>query len=69
VTEYPVSGATPTSLQAEPDMQTITASFHQPLIAGLPKGRMSSDPGLTGSWTTINNGDTPADGSSPTYPG
>jgi hypothetical protein len=69
VTEYPVSGAAPTPLQAEPDMQTITASAGQPLIAGLPKGRMSSDPGLTGSWTPINDGDTPADGSSPTYPG
>lgn len=69
VTEYPVSGATPTPLQAEPDMQTITASAGQPLIAGLPNGRMSSDPGLTGSWTIINDGDTLADGSSPTYPG
>ena len=69
VTEYPVSGATPTPLQAEPDMQTITASADRPLIAGLPNGRMSFDPGLLGSWTTINDGDTPADGSSPTYPG
>lgn len=69
VTEYPVSGAAPTPLQAEPDMQTITASAGRPLIAGLPNGRMSSDPGLTGSWTTINDGDTPADGSAPTYPG
>jgi Lipoprotein LpqB beta-propeller domain/Sporulation and spore germination len=69
VTEYPVSGATPTPLQAEPGMQTITASAGHPLIAGLPHGRMAFDPGLLGSWTTINNGDTPADGSSPTYPG
>jgi hypothetical protein len=30
---------------------------------------MSFDPGLLGSWTTINDGDTPADGSSPVYPG
>jgi hypothetical protein len=30
---------------------------------------MSSDPGLTGSWTIINDGDTSADGSSPAYPG
>jgi hypothetical protein len=50
-------------------MQTITASWGQPLIAGFPKGRMMSDAGLTGSWMPISDGDTPADGSSPTYPG
>ena len=69
VTEYPVSGAAPTSIQAVPDMQTITASLGAPLIAGLPKGRMVSDAATTGSWMTINDGDTPADGRSPTYPG
>lgn len=69
VTDYPVSGGTPRPLQADADIQTITASFRQPLIAGLPKGRMVSDAGLTGSWMPINNGDTPADGSWPTYPG
>jgi hypothetical protein len=69
VTEYPVSGAAPTSIQAVPDMRTITASAGAPLIAGLPKGRMVSDAATTGSWMMINDGDAPADGSSPTYPG
>jgi hypothetical protein len=70
VTEYPVSGATPQPLQAEDGMQTITASYGQPLIAGLSNGRMVADAGLTGSWMSINNADdTPAGGSSPTYPG
>jgi hypothetical protein len=69
VTEYPVSGGTPQSWQADTDMQTITASSGQPLIGGLSKGRMMTDAGLTGSWMPINDGDTPADGSSPTYPG
>jgi hypothetical protein len=50
-------------------MQTITASFGRPLIAGLPKGRMVADASLTASWLPVNDGDTPADGSSPTYPG
>ncbi len=50
-------------------MQTITASSGQPLIAGLSNGRMEADASLTGSWMPINDGDTPADGSSPTYPG
>jgi hypothetical protein len=69
VTEYPVSGATPVPIQAEDGMQTITASPGQPLIAGLMNGHMVSDASLTGSWMTINDGDTPAVGSSPTYPG
>jgi hypothetical protein len=70
VTEYPVSGGTPTSIPADPDMQTITASSPgQPLIAGLPKGRMKTDASPIGSWMFINDGDTPANGSSPTYPG
>ena len=69
VTEYPVSGATPTSIQAIDGMQTITASSGQPLIAGLSNGRMDADPGLIGSWTGIYDGDTLADGRSPTYPG
>jgi hypothetical protein len=69
VTEYPVSGANPTPIQAEAGMQSITASWKQPLIAGLQNGSMVSDAGLQGSWMPINDGDTPADGSSPTYPG
>jgi hypothetical protein len=70
VTEYPVSGATPVPIQAIADMQTITASWGQPLIAGLSSGEIMSDAGLTGSWLAVNDpGDTPADGGSPTYPG
>jgi hypothetical protein len=70
VTEYPVSGGSPTSIQADPDMQTITASSPgQPLIAGLPKGRMKTDASPIGSWMFITDGDTPADGSFPAYPG
>jgi hypothetical protein len=70
VTEYPVSGATPQPIQAVADMQTITASSGQPLIAGLSNGRMEADTSLTGSWMAISNADdTPANGSSPTYPG
>jgi hypothetical protein len=69
VTDYPVSGAASKPIQAVADMQTISASFGQPLIAGLSNGRMESDASLTGSWMAINDGDAPANGSSPTYPG
>ncbi len=69
MTEYPVSGAASQPIQAVADMQTITASYQQPLIAGLSNGRMESDASLTGSWMAINDGDAPANGSSPTYPG
>jgi hypothetical protein len=69
VTEYPVSGATPVPLQAEDGMQTITASPGEPLVAGLQNGHMVSDASPTGSWMTINDGDTPAEGTAPTYPG
>jgi hypothetical protein len=69
VTEYPVSGGTPTSLQADPEMETITASSGEPLIAGLRKGGIKIDPGLQGSWLPVSDGATPAVGTSPTYPG
>ena len=55
MTEYPVSGGTPTPLQADPEMETITASYRQPLIAGLRRGGMLEDPGLTGSWLPVND--------------
>ena len=64
VTEYPVSGGTPTSIPADPEMQSITASSGQPLIAGLPDGHMKSDASVTGSWTPL-----PGAGNSPAYPG
>lgn len=71
VTEYPVSGGTPTPISSDPGMQTITASFGQPLIAGgLPKEQMASDASPTGSWLPLtDNNDVPVNGSSPTYPG
>jgi hypothetical protein len=69
VTEYPVSGGTPQPGQADPDMQTITASAGEPLIAGFQQGHMKADASLNASWMTINDGDTPAVGSAPTYPG
>jgi hypothetical protein len=69
VTEYPIGGAAPVAVQAEDGMQTITASWGQPLIAGLQNGHIVTDPNATGSWTPLNDGDTPATGSVPTYPG
>jgi hypothetical protein len=63
VTEYAVSGGTTTPLPAYSGIQTITASSGQPLIAGLPKGLMVADAGLTGSWMTLGAGSAPA------YPG
>jgi hypothetical protein len=69
VTDYPVSGGTSTSIQGDPGMQTITASYQQPLIAGLSRGGMAADASLTGSWMPIKDGDTPANGTSPIYPG
>jgi hypothetical protein len=64
VTEYPVSGGAPTSIPADPEMQTITASSGQPLIAGLPDGHLWYDASLTGSWLPLDY-----DGTSPAYPG
>ena len=69
VTDYPVSGGTATSIQADPGMQTITASYKQPLIAGLSRGTMATDASLTGSWMPIPGNATPATGISPVYPG
>ncbi|MGH3247932.1 MAG: LpqB family beta-propeller domain-containing protein [Trebonia sp.] len=64
VTEYPVSGGTPTPIPADSEMQSISASYKLPLIAGGPKGKMVADASLTGSWMTIDGL-----GSAPTYPG
>jgi hypothetical protein len=69
VTLYPVSGGTPTPIEAYPGMNTITSSSAGQLIAGLGNGHMVFDAGLTGSWGLVNDGDTPASGSSPTYAG
>jgi hypothetical protein len=64
VTEYPVSGGASTSIPAEPDMETITASSGHPLIGGLAKGNLVADASLTGAWLPISG-----TGTGPTYPG
>lgn len=71
VTEYPVSGGTPISIPTDSTMQTIAASYGQPLITSvqLPNEQLASDASLTGSWMAITNGDTPISGTPPTYPG
>jgi hypothetical protein len=63
VTEYPVNGGAATSISATAQMQSITASAGNVLIAGLAKNRMVVDTSLTGSWVPI------ASGLSPAYPG
>lgn len=69
LTEYPVSGApSPTPIQAVPGMQTIAASWGQPLVTSLSNGQLMSNPSPTGSWMGVSDGDTPAKGSSPIYP-
>lgn len=70
VTDYPVSGGTSQSIQADQHMRTITASWGQPLVAGFQDGGMRTDASPTGSWSNpISDGDTPANGVSPIYPG
>lgn len=70
VTEYPVSGGTPTTISADPGMQTVTASSGKPLIAGLPKGKMAYDAGTSGSWLPLaGKHGAPVLGSYPVYPG
>jgi hypothetical protein len=66
VTEYPVSGGTPAPIPADSDspIQTITASYGQPLIADLSKGDMVANASLTGSWMPVDGA-----GSAPAYPG
>lgn len=64
VTEYPVSGGTPTSIPVDSDLQTITASAGNLLVGDGGQGRIVSDASLTGSWTVV-----PVVGSAPSYPG
>jgi hypothetical protein len=64
VTEYDVSGGAATSIPAYPDMETISASSQQPLIAGLSNGSMVANASLSGSWMTLDGS-----GSPPVYPG
>jgi hypothetical protein len=62
-TEYPVNGGSPTSIPVTPNMQTITASWKNILIAGMSEGKLGADVSLTGSWTRLGGGVAPA------YPG
>ena len=63
LTEYPVDGGSATSITAESRMQSISASWKSALLAGLPKGGMSADASLGGSWLSFGAG------ISPVYPG
>jgi hypothetical protein len=63
-TEYPVSGGSTTSIPVDSDMQSITASSKNLLIAGLPNNRLATDVSVNGSWTPL-----PGSGTAPAYPG
>jgi Lipoprotein LpqB beta-propeller domain/Sporulation and spore germination len=74
LTEYPVSGGTPTSQMLDQKVESITASGpSEPLIAGIANDQMIEAQSLTGAWTSIVTGvtgaQTPVRGNSPTYPG
>jgi hypothetical protein len=64
VTDYPVSGGTATPIPVETGMKSISASYGQPLIAGMPKGQMVADASTSGSWMGTNTV-----GATPVYPG
>jgi Lipoprotein LpqB beta-propeller domain/Sporulation and spore germination len=63
VTEYPVTGGTPTPLPVDDGMKSITASWNNQLVTGLANGKLAVDKKTTTSWTTLGTG------SSPAYPG
>jgi hypothetical protein len=74
LTEYPVSGGTPTSQMLDQHVGSITASGPGgALIAGIDKDQMIEATSLTGAWTSVVAGptgaQTPVRGNSPTYPG
>jgi hypothetical protein len=70
LTEYPVNGGTPTSQTLDQNVESITASPGQALIAEVAKGEMIEASNLTGAWATIaTSAGTPVKGVSPTYPG
>jgi Lipoprotein LpqB beta-propeller domain/Sporulation and spore germination len=70
LTEYPVNGGTPTSQMLNQNVESITASPGQALIAGVAKDEMIESSNLTGAWATIaTSAGTPVKGISPTYPG
>jgi Lipoprotein LpqB beta-propeller domain/Sporulation and spore germination len=63
-TEYAVSGGSTTSIPVDSDMQSITASSKNLLIASLPNNRLATDVSVNGSWTPL-----PGSGTAPAYPG
>jgi Lipoprotein LpqB beta-propeller domain len=74
LTEYPVSGGTPTSQMLDQKVESITASGPSgPLIAGIANDQMIEAQSLTGAWTSVLAGpvgaQTTVRGNSPTYPG
>ena len=74
LTEYPVSGGTPTSQVLDQSVESITASGPGgALIAGVSKEQMIEATSLTGAWTSIVAGPAgaqpPVRGNFPTYPG
>ena len=70
LTEYPVNGGTPTSQMLNQNVESITASPGQALIAGVAKDEMIEASNLTGAWATVaTSTGTPVKGISPTYPG
>ncbi len=64
LTEYPVNGGSSTSISTQANIESITASSGNALIAGVAKGGMMADSSLTGAWTDIIG-----NGGSPAYPG
>jgi hypothetical protein len=70
LTEYPVNGGTPTSQMLSQNVESITASQGQALIAGVARNELIEASNLTGAWATIaTSTGTPVKGNSPTYPG
>jgi hypothetical protein len=71
LTEYPVSGGTPTSQMLDQSVESITASGPGgALIAGVKNDQMIEATSLTGAWTSIlNDAQAAITGNSPTYPG
>lgn len=63
LTEYPVNGGSSTAISPQARIESITASFGNPLIAGIARGGLMANTSLTGLWTDIESGVTPA------YPG
>jgi Lipoprotein LpqB beta-propeller domain len=63
VTEYPVNGGTSVSIPANAQLETISASSGQPLLAMQTNEQIAGDLSLNSSWMALRAG------SSPVYPG